>query len=266
LRSSLLAFLFACSLPATSQVLPEAPSASLSSQQNPLPIVNGRHYRPQTEGERFHFFVKSAVSPGAFGGALYTATYRQLRDRPDPIYWPTDAEGFGKRFGAAYGQRLINQGTRYTFGALLHEDNRYLVCHGCSMHDKIWNALLADFTARHGADGHRTASPTGILSGFSGSLVAFAFWYPNQDPNFTIQRGTTNALTGFGTRPASHFAAEILDGHKIPFLHRRFGDGNPREQLQVPVGFTGPLPPKHRLNPAQPDTPTAYAPAASPKS
>ncbi|MFN2975020.1 hypothetical protein [Terriglobus aquaticus] len=266
MRSSLPLLLLLCTLPAASQALPDAPSAAASTDQaNPLPLVNGRHYRSQTEGERLHSFGAGLISPAAIGGTVISAIYRQYKERPDLIYWDNDAAGFGKRFGAAYGQRVINQGTRYTFGALLHEDNRYLICHGCTLRQKIWNAALADFSARHGADGHRTASPTGILSGFSGSLVAYAFWYPNQDPRFTIQRGTTNALTGFATRPASHFAAEILDGHKIPFLHRRFGDGSPREQLQVPVGFTGPLPPKHRLNPADPDTPTAYAPAAPPK-
>lgn len=269
------------SVPSMSQSLPDAPSAlafapaqapgslanaaaaTSADAPNPLPLVYGRHYRPLTERERLGVFGKTFISPGTFGSVIYSATYRQIRERPAPEYWDTDAEGYGKRFGAAYGQRIINAGTRYTFGALLHEDNRYLICHGCTIRQKIKNALLADFTARHGQDGHKTFSPTGIASGFSGSLVAYAFWYPNQDPRFTVPRGATNAIYGFGTRPASHFAAELLDGRNIKFLSRFFGD-NPKRKQQVPVDWTGPMPPKRRLNTAQSDTPTGYAEAAAP--
>ena len=249
-RLSLSLFLLAGTAALHAQALPDAPSATpVTDTPNPLPIVNGRHYRPPTQGEQLTTFFHRTVGIGAFGGPAITAAIQLARDRPDPRYWEEGGTGYGKRYGAAYGQRVIQAGTRYTLGAILHEDNRYLLCHGCTFKQKLTNALLADVTARHGTDGHRTISPTGVAAGFSGPLVAYAFWYPNQDPNFTLERGARNALIGFGTRPAAHFALEILDGRHIPLTHRHLGDNTPSAREQVPVGWTGPMPDKHRDHP-----------------
>ena len=257
---------------AAAQALPDAPSstraAAVDVQANPLPILNGRHYRVPTNGENLHVLSRRLFGLGALGGPAFTAAWQMARDRPDPRYWPEGTEGYFKRYGAAYGTRVIQAGTRYSLGAVLHEDNRYLLCHGCTLKQKIYNAVLADYTARHGADGHREFSPTGILAGYSGPLIAYAYWYPNQDPNYTIQRGARNALVGFGTRPAAHLAFELLDGYRIPFTHRRVGDNRPTVPEQVPAGWTGPLPPQHRTDPRLPDPAGAYAetaPALPPK-
>ena len=245
--------LFVSTAATHAQTLPDAPSATAATDTpNPLPIVNGRHYRPPTQGEQLATLFHRSFGIGALGGPAITAAIQLARDRPDPHYWEEGGTGYGKRYGAAYGQRVVQAGTRYTLGAILHEDNRYLICHGCTLKQKLTNALLADVTARHGADGHRTVSPTGVAAGFSGPLVAYAFWYPNQDPNFKLQRGARNALIGFGTRPAALFAEELLDGHKVPFFNRRFWE-SPKRSQQVPAGWTGPMPPKRRANPAQPD-------------
>ena len=264
MRTLITLALLATSTAAAAQTLPDAPSAMPAGERNSLPILNGRHYRPPTAGEQLRTLERRVFGVGPVGGSLFSATIQFARDRPDPLYWNTDAAGFGKRFGAAYGQRVINAGTRYTLGALLHEDNRYILCHACSLRSKLANALLADVTARRGPEGHRVFSPTGIAAGMSGSLVAYAFWYPNQDPDYTIGRGARNALIGFGTRPATHFALELLDGRRIPFTHRHIGDNSPSVAQQVPLGWTGPLPPRHRSNPELADTPAGYAVPAVP--
>ncbi|WP_419805882.1 hypothetical protein [Terriglobus sp.] len=268
LRTLITLALLAVSTSVAAQALPDAPSAGTPADRNPLPIVNGRHYRPPTAGENLLTLRHRLFSISALGSPLITAGFQMLNDQPGPEYWAEDTPGYFKRYGAAYGQRVIQAGTRYTLGTLLHEDNRYLLCHGCTFHDKLKNALLADFTARHGADGHRDFSLTGAAAGVSGPLVAYAFWYPNQDPNFTLDRGLRNSLIGFGTRPAGHMLTELLDGYRIPFTHRHIGEDNPTPAEQVPVGWTGPRPPKRRVQPAVPDPAGAYAepaPALPPK-
>ncbi len=87
------------------------------------------------------------------------------------------------------------------------EDVRYLICHDCSAGDKLKNAVLAEFTARHGEDGHRTFSPTPIVAGMSGPLVAYSAWYP---PGYDTSDAAKHAIFGFGFRIAGHILREFI--------------------------------------------------------
>ena len=236
----------------TAPDLPDAPSSpdgqtprqsslTTAPDNNPLPIVNHRHYRPPTQGERLRTFLKDSLGPGAFiGSGIGSAINFQQNHPPE---WGQDAAGYGQRFAASFGQNAIQSATLYVLSNAFHEDTRYLICHNCTMHDKLMNALLSDVTARHGADGHRSFSVTPIAAGFTGPIVSYSSWYPN-DPDYTTARGARTAAIGFAVRPAAHFALELVDGHRIPLTHRIIHVNEPRPKEEVPVGWTGPLPPK----------------------
>jgi hypothetical protein len=203
------AILMICALPAFSQnatstsQLPNAPSAAITPA--PLPIVSGRPYRRPTAHENFVAFRGDLIGVRPFLSAGLRSGIEQARTVPTG--WGQDFPGYMQRYGSAYGESAIDNTVRFGLAAAFHEDIRYLVCHRCSAHDKIENALLSEFTARHGADGHRAFSATPIIANFSGPLVAYTAWYP---PGYGPDDAARHSALGFGTRIGFRIVREFL--------------------------------------------------------
>jgi hypothetical protein len=189
------------SAPASAVALPEAPSALI-----PDPVfVNGRLYHKPTRREDFKAYEHELIGPRPFISAAIRAGFEQIR--PVPTGWGQDFPGYIQRYGSAYGEFGIDSSVRYGLAAALHEDVRYLICHQCTAGQKIENAFLAEMTARHGEDGHRTFSLTPVVAGFSGPLVAYAAWYP---PGYDSGDAAKHAFFGFGFRIVGHIVREFL--------------------------------------------------------
>jgi hypothetical protein len=141
--------LLTSSIPALGQVpgprsdLPSAPSAkaeSYSSQQSKTSLAgtdqtssieSGRetlteqadYFVPMTNSERWDHYAYSLVEPQAFLYPAVQAGLNQARNRPHE--WGQGVEGYGRRFGSAYGQHLIGSTVSNAIAFRLHEDNRY---------------------------------------------------------------------------------------------------------------------------------------------
>jgi hypothetical protein len=182
--------------------LPDAPSAVLYSGQT---MVNGRPYHKPTRHDDLVAYRQELFGPRPFIAAGVRAGIEQLRTVPTG--WGQDFPGYLQRYGSAYGEQSINSSVRFGLASLQHEDVRYLICHDCTAGQKVGNAFLAEFTARHGEDGHRTFSATPIVAGLSGPLVAYSVWYP---PGYGPRQALQHATFGFGTRIAFHLVREFL--------------------------------------------------------
>ena len=172
-------------------------------------LVNGSPYRRPSAHDDLLAYRHELIGPRPFIHAAIRSGIEQIR--PVPVGWGQDFPGYLQRYGSAYGEAAIDSSVRFGLAAVLHEDVRYIVCRGCSAGGKVKNAFLAEFTARHGEDGHRTASLTPVIAGFSGPLTAYAAWYP---PGYGPGDAARHATLGFGTRIVFHIAREFIADHK----------------------------------------------------
>jgi hypothetical protein len=169
-----------------------------------LPLVNGIPYEPPTAHIYFSDYLHDTYGLNGFIRSNIRALYNQALDEPKE--WDTDFEGYGQRYISSEGVTVINGNVRLGMEFLFHEDLRYIPCHGCSIKRKIANAWLAEFTARHGADGHRTFTLTPVVADFSGPIIAHSLWYPHFDPF----AGVVATRTVFATRVGLHLVQEFL--------------------------------------------------------
>ena len=189
------------------------PTQPTASARRPLPnapsqvfyTVNGRRYHQPTAEEQFHRYLRHTFSLASLARVTIRAGIEQARTVPTG--WNQDAEGFGKRFGSSAAVSVIDRTTEYGLAAALHEDVYYYVCHKCSAGDKFKNAILSEFTARHGADGHRVASATHIIGNMSGPLIANSFWYPD---GYGPRKGAQSAGIGIVSSIGFNVVREFL--------------------------------------------------------
>jgi hypothetical protein len=187
--------------------LPDAPLPALTAPEAPddTTFVNGRIYHKPTRREDMRAYEHEMFGTRAFLGAGIRAGFEQIK--PVPIGWGQDFPGYIQRYGSAFGEFDIDSSVRYALAGVLHEDVRYLICHKCSGGAKVKNAVLSEFTARHGEDGNRTFSLTPLAAEFSGPLVAYAAWYP---PGYTEGDAARHAMFNLSFRIVGHIVREFF--------------------------------------------------------
>lgn len=167
-------------------------------------MINGRSYVRPTAEEQFHDYLKDSYGLPALARSSVRALYAQGTGKPEQ--WGQDWPGFGQRFGTALATAAIDGNVRYGMEMLFHEDMRYIPCHGCSKKRKLENALLAEITARHDADGHRFFTLTPTVTDMSGPMIANAFWIPGH----TAIDGFVGSRLIFATRIGGHLFTEFV--------------------------------------------------------
>jgi hypothetical protein len=219
---SLFAFVLALAQGAHSQTspapLPNAPSAGTLQQRpqfdpslnynDPVVIIHGRPYTPPTQRQLFNDYLRDTYGLPALARTTVRTLYNEGVDTP--VGWGQDFPGFLQRFGSNAGITIINGNVRYGMEEIFHEDLRYIPCHGCNFKHKIENALLAEITARHDADGHRFFTLTPTVADFSGPIIAHVLWYPPTASGDPALRGVIGARTVFATRIGSHLFREFV--------------------------------------------------------
>jgi hypothetical protein len=208
---------------ATQSPLPDAPSSpglrhrpAHDPFQTPgkrLVMINGLPYEPPTQRILFIDYLNDSYGLPAMARSTVRTLYNFAQDQPHA--WNQDFPGFAQRFGSNVGITAIDGNVRYAMEEVFHEDLRYIPCHGCSIKHKIENALLAEITARHAADGHRFFTLTPTVADFSGPILARELWYPNTTGN-AFFGGIVATRTVFATRVGSHLFREFV----LERLHR----------------------------------------------
>jgi hypothetical protein len=160
-----------------------------------------------TGRERAAHYAHSLFGPEAFLFSAASAGIGQLDDSPHE--WGQGAEGFGRRFGSAYANRIVGQTIENGLAFGLHEDNRYFLS-GKNGIGRLGYAITSAFLARHD-DGSRFISISGIGGAAGGAFISRA-WQPRSISS--MGDGARSFGITMGARVGLNVAREFLP-HKV---------------------------------------------------
>jgi len=187
-------------------------------------VLNGSA-APINSRQKFELFTKDAFDPFSFAAAGADAVWEQYRN--DYPTWGTQADGFGKRFAAAFGDELDgNLWARAILPSVLHQDPRYYRLGHGGFFKRTGNAIAA--IARCKGDNGQWQPNYSVVSG---DLIAGAVanaYYPASERgiSLTFKRGFTVVGVGAVSNFAGEFYPDVVSG-----LKRMFGHKEPKPDL-----------------------------------
>lgn len=190
------------------RVLGFIPNFYVSYVPNPMPL---------TSKQKFQLAWKTSVDPVTFGIVAGIAGIEQAEN----VYsgYGQGAQGYGYRFGAAYGD--VVAGTfigSAILPSLLKQDPRYIYKGTGSRHSRLMYAIANSVICK-GDNGHWQPNYSNIL----GSLAAGGIsnlYYPSSDRN-GVALTFENALLGIGAASAANVLQEFVIRKLTPStLHR----------------------------------------------
>jgi hypothetical protein len=162
--------------------------------------TTARDFRPLTQRERTHLYLKTMVNPLGFAKAAFSAGFDQWADKPKE--WEQGASGYGKRYASIIGQYSIERTVTFGLSSIFHEDNRYFNSGQKGLWYRTGYALASGVLARHD-DGSRHLS----ISQFGG-VAAGAFlsrlWQPPS------QSSAGDAAISFGITMGSNIGFGVV--------------------------------------------------------
>jgi hypothetical protein len=152
-------------------------SSTPSAQQAPgaLPRSSVSYPPPMTNGEKFHYYLRTTYGPQSFFFIAAGSAINQARDSVSA--WGQGWDGYGKRFGSAFGQMTIKQSSLFGLKTAFHEDPRYFVSGKSGLWDRSFYAATQVFIAHKDGGGTRP-NFTGLASTFAGSYFSRQ-WHPD---------------------------------------------------------------------------------------
>jgi hypothetical protein len=161
---------------------------------------------PLSPKQKFELAWKSTIDPVNFGITAVIAGIEQGTN--DFSGYGQGAQGYGKRFGAAYADSAIST---FIGSAILpslwKQDPRYFYKGTGSVKSRIWYALEYSVMC-HGDNGKRQVNYSGIVGGFAAAGISNAY-YPasnRDDATLTFE----NAAIGIGATAASNILQEFV--------------------------------------------------------
>ena len=195
---------------AAPQKLPDAPSQTRTGQEKEIerqeqsyrvmgvvPHFGTTHLNapPLTGGEKFHLFVKSAFDPVTFVLTGAQAGIAQAQDS-FPAYGQ-GAEGYGKRYGAAFTDS-VSSGffSNYFYPVLFKQDPRYFRLGEGGFKRRLAHSMVEQVVA-HQDSGGRMFHFSNVLGALSSGGIS-NIYYPEQDRGFglTMSRAGIAMLYG----------------------------------------------------------------------
>ncbi len=162
--------------------------------------MHASEFRPLTQRERTHLYLKTMVNPLGYIKAGFSAGLDQWRDKPPE--WEQGASGYGRRFANIVGQYSIQRTVTFGLSSALHEDNRYFNSGKKGFWPRTGYALASGVLSRHDNGSlHLSISQVGGVA--SGALLS-RFWLPPS------QDSAKDAAVSFGITMASNMGFGIL--------------------------------------------------------
>ncbi len=177
-------------------------------------VVYAPNAPPLSARQKYHLALRYSVDPVSFLAAAVFAGIEQEDD--DFKGYGQGAEGYAKRFGAAYGDSFIGGmlGSA-VFPALFKQDPRYFYKGTGTKKARAMYAIESAFICR-GDNGKRQFNYSGILGGLGGAGIS-NLYYPAADRNGA---GLTfeNTGIGIGTGALQNLFQEFIVRHLTPKL------------------------------------------------
>jgi hypothetical protein len=193
---TIIALLFLASTTAFAQTDDNKPTSVNTTQ-------NTTYQRPDAK-ERFKKYLDNAVGPTAFIGPAFSATFRQIRNRPEE--WQKNSTGFARRFGDSVGRNLIKQTVTYGLDEALKLDSNYYRSKKKDFKSKFSNAVVSTFTARN-EKGKRVLGVPRIVGTYSSAIIANETWMPKR---FDYKDGFRDASINLGTQVLFNLFREFI--------------------------------------------------------
>lgn len=185
--------------------LPDAPSANASKHGGIGPYLGSGNasdrYEPLTVGQKFGFAGRSAFGPLTYPEVAVVAGINHLSDGQPS--WGQGAEGFGKRYGAAFADQAINTMlSQAVLASMLKDDPRYFRRGSGTFAQRAGYALSRIWITRR--DNGSTGFNAPVLLGAAATAGISRVYYPSVDRTagetmrvFGAQIGTDAAWNGF---------------------------------------------------------------------
>jgi hypothetical protein len=165
------------SMNATDPSSPDQSSTpSASNNQTPGSIPRATvHPVPLNGREKFRFYLRSTYGPASFAYTFAGSWINQTRDMVPE--WGQGMEGYGKRFGSSYGQKVVKNSIRLGLVDLMQEDPRYFASSRSGIWSRTEYAIGQAFISHKDSGGIRVGYSK-FISSFAASYVAHQ-WYPD---------------------------------------------------------------------------------------
>jgi hypothetical protein len=157
-------------------------------------------FRPLSQRERTHIYLKTMVNPLGYVKAGFSAGIDQWKDKPQE--WEQGASGYGKRFANIVGQYSIQRTVTFGLASAFHEDNRYFNSGKTGLWSRTGYAVASGVLARHD-DGSRHVSISQL-----GGVAAGAFLSRSWQP--PSQRSAGDGAVSFGITMGSNMGFSVL--------------------------------------------------------
>jgi hypothetical protein len=157
-------------------------------------------FRPLTQHERTHLYLKTMVNPLGYAKAGFSAAIDEWKEKPPE--WEQGASGYGKRLANIVGQYSIQRTVTFSLASALHEDNRYFNSGKKGLWPRAGYALASGVLARHD-DGSRHVSIS-QLGGVAASAFLSRCWQPPS------QRSPGDGAVSFGITMTSNMGFGVV--------------------------------------------------------
>jgi len=198
-------------------------------------------FRPLTQRERTHLYLKTMVNPFSFVKAGFSAGINQWEDKPEE--WEQGASGYGKRFADILGQYSIQRTVTFGVSSVLHEDNRYFNSGKKDFYSRTKYALASGILARHD-DGSRHFSVSQVGGTAAGAFLS-RLWQPPS------QHSAGDGAVSFGITMGSNIGFSVVKEF-LPDLGRAIAKNRKKSSAPTtssegivieksPISLTAPL-------------------------
>jgi Carboxypeptidase regulatory-like domain len=181
---------------------------------------------PLKAKHKFQLAIRSAIDPMAFVTTAAIAGEEQYRGKYSG--YGDGAEGFGKRYGAAYGDVVIG---RMIGGAILpslfRQDPRYFYQGTGSFGSRAWHAISSAVICR-GDNGHNQFNFSHVIGNFAAGGISNLY---RPDENRGVGLAVSNAAIHTGANAVSNLVREFVLRSittKVPV----YAKGKPQPQPQ----------------------------------
>jgi len=204
----------AMSLLAGAQSLVDSADSSGTVATTTPAQLESSYIRP-TGKTKLRNYAFDAFGPYPIAGAAFAAGIGQAYNTPPE--WKQGAEGFGKRFGSAFGIAAISTTTRYGLAQAFREDTLYYRCECKGVFPRLRHAVISTLTARRGDDGHRVFSLPALIAPYAGTMTAVYAWYPGRYNGKDALRMGNYTMLGY---VGGNIALEVFYSGPHSLLHR----------------------------------------------
>jgi len=157
-------------------------------------------FRPLTQSERTHLYLKTMVNPLGYFKAGFSAGIDQWKDKPSE--WEQGASGYGKRLANILGQYSIQRTVTFTLSSAFHEDNRYFNSGKKGLWSRTQYALASGVLARH--DDGKLHVSISQLGGVAAGAFLSRLWLP------ASQQSAGAGAVSFGITMASNMGFGVV--------------------------------------------------------